>query len=228
MAFGPEAAKSSILSPLKGTDDKLSDVCWLAQARGCDAAPRAHHAVPRPPGETVVLVGHIGVAIGAHGIRTIVPLWLLIVASQLPDWADAVVCSTGTQTTVTGMLTHSLPAVAMLALAGAVVALAITRDFAGSALVGAVVVSHVLGDYFTGIKPSWAGGPTIGLGMYARPAIDFLFESVVITGGWFLYRQSLPVDRRSSREALLLLVALLAIQGAADVVFWLQPGIPKC
>ncbi len=175
-----------------------------------------------------MIVGHIGVAIAARGARTTAPLWLLILASQLPDWADALVCSTGVQTTVPGMLTHSLPAVGTLAVMATITAFALTRDFAGSALVGAVVLSHVAGDYVTGVKPTWTRGPTIGLGLYARPLVDFVFEAAIIIAGWLFYRLSFPVQRRTSREVFLVVVVLLAAQAAADILFWLRPGLPKC
>src|SRR5689334_1596680 len=96
--------------------------------------------------------GHAGVALGAHGIRKAVPLWLLILASQLPDWADAGLCLSGVRTPVPGMYSHSLPAIAVLALGAALIYCAMQRDPAGMLLVAMVVVSHALGDYVTGLK----------------------------------------------------------------------------
>ncbi|HEX2723425.1 MAG TPA: hypothetical protein VHM24_10930, partial [Gemmatimonadaceae bacterium] len=43
------------------------------------------------------------------------PLWLLIVASQLPDWTDAAACIARVHSDVPGMISHSLPAAAVLA-----------------------------------------------------------------------------------------------------------------
>ena len=175
-----------------------------------------------------MLVGHVGVAIGAHGIRKTLPLGLLIIASQLPDWIDATLCMSGVRSSVPGMLSHSLPAITVLAVVAGILTFARSRDVAASSLVGMVVASHVIGDYFTGIKPLWAGGPTVGLGLYDRPALDFVFEAAVITAGWLLYRSSFPAERRSSREVSAVLVVLLALQLGADVVFWLSPGMQKC
>lgn len=175
-----------------------------------------------------MLAGHIGVAIAALGIRRTLPLPLLILASQLPDWTDATLCMAGVRSAVPGMFSHSLPAVVLLAVATAVATFAITRDGPGSGLVALVVLSHLAGDYVTGFKPAWPGGPVLGLGLYEWPAMDFAFESIVITAGWFLYRRSFPAERRSSRQVVAVLVTLLAIQFAADVVFWLSPGIKKC
>ena len=172
--------------------------------------------------------GHIGVALGARGIRVAVPLWVLVIASQLPDWADAGLCLAGTRPAIPGMYSHSLPAVTLLATAAAIGYFIISKNGSAAALVAAVVISHALGDYVTGIKPTWPGGPLIGLQLYRQPALDFLLESAVILGGWLLYRRTLPPERRSSRVALSLLFAVLAIQLAADIFFSISPTLRKC
>lgn len=175
-----------------------------------------------------MFAGHIGVAIGALGIRNTVPLWLLIVASQLPDWTDATLCLAGVRPIVPGILSHSIPAVLVLAAAAAVIAYALSRDSAGSGLVALVVASHYVGDYFTGVKPTWPGGPMIGLQLYRQPALDFLLEAAVIGLGWLLYRRSFPAEQRSSRGVIAVLVVLLMIQLAADIVFSISPVLKKC
>lgn len=175
-----------------------------------------------------MFVGHVGAAIGAFGVRQTVPLWLLIIASQLPDWTDATLCLAGAQPAVPGMLSHSIPAVLVLAIVAATAGYAISRDIGASSLTALVVISHYAGDYFTGIKPTWPGGPMIGLQLYREPALDFILESAVITLGWILYRRSFPAERRSSREVIAVLVILVMIQLAADIVFSLTPGLKKC
>jgi hypothetical protein len=165
---------------------------------------------------------------GAHGIRRSVPLWLLIVATQLPDWADATLCIAGVRSTVPGLYSHSLVAVGVLAAAAALFGAASLRDSRGGLLVGVVVASHALGDYFTGSKPTWSGGPTVGLLLYDRPALDFILEAAIVTAGWLLYQRSFPDDRRYSRDSVALLAALLVIQAAADIVLALTEGMKKC
>ena len=172
--------------------------------------------------------GHVGTAIGAKGLRKSIPLWFLIVASQLPDWADASLCLANIRTPIPGMYSHSLPAIGILALAAAAAYCVIERDVSGIILVIAVVVSHAAGDYLTGLKPTWSGGPVIGLELYRRPVIDFLVESVVILGGWLLYRRSLPLDRRSSRQAFEMIGVLIVIQAGADVFMAFAKGLRKC
>lgn len=104
----------------------------------------------------------------------------------------------------------------------------VSRDAAGMLIVFVVVATHALGDYFTGIKPTWPGGPLIGLQLYRQPMIDFVLEAAVILIGWLFYRKSLPPEKRSSRDVALVLIVLILIQLAADVVFLTTPGLKKC
>lgn len=173
-------------------------------------------------------VGHVGFALGAHGLRRSAPLWFLVLASQLPDWTDAAFCLAGVRPAVQGILSHSFPAVAILAFLAAVIYAAFMRDPGGMLLVAAVVISHAAGDYLTGIKPTWSGGPMIGLMLYRKPMIDFVIEAAVILGGWLLYRRSLAPERRSTEPVYTLLAALILIQAGADVVLSFTEGLKKC
>jgi hypothetical protein len=172
--------------------------------------------------------GHVGVALGAHGIRKAIPLWLLIIASQLPDWTDAAFCLANVRPSPPGLLSHSIPAVAVLALLAALSYAILLRDTAGMLLVAVVVLSHAGGDYLTGLKPTWSGGPMIGLMLYRRPIIDFIIEGGVIVFGWLLYRRSLSPERRNGEPVFTLLATLLVIQGGADVFLSLVSGLRKC
>jgi hypothetical protein len=172
--------------------------------------------------------GHVGIALAGKGYRSTVPLWLLLIATQLPDWTDAVVCAAGIESPPSGMLSHSLPAVAVLSAALALLYFAVARDFAAAALVAAIVASHAVADYATGLKPTWPGGPFVGLQLYRHPALDFILEAAVIVIGWVVYRRSLPHERRNSNSVNLLLFCLLLLQLAASVSFSLFPGVKKC
>jgi nitrate reductase gamma subunit len=86
----------------------------------------------------------------------------------------------------------------------------------------------MLADYVTGLKPTWPGGPFIGLEVYRHPAVDFGIEAIVIVLGWMIYRRSLPADRRDSSPVNVMLFCLLLLQLAASVSFSLFPGIKKC
>src|SRR5687767_15054353 len=120
-----------------------------------------------------MLTGHVALALAARGAKSTLPLWALILASQLPDWADAAVCAAQLSPPVQGMYSHSIVATLFLAVAGALLVYLRSRDLTGALLIAALVVSHTLGDYVTGVKPTWTGGPTIGLHLYSRPFLDF-------------------------------------------------------
>ena len=175
-----------------------------------------------------MLTGHIAVAMGAHGLRRAIPLWLLVLASQAPDWADAAVCSTGLRPSVTGMYSHSIAATLILAVMAAGIAVVVTGDGLSGLLTGAVVVAHTAGDYVTGIKPTWPGGPLIGAQWYTRPGLDFLFEALVLAMCFLLYRRSFPAAKRNDRRILVLPLVLILIQAAADILIALPPAIEKC
>ena len=91
--------------------------------------------------------GHVGIALAGKGFRSTIPLWVLLLATQLPDWTDAAVRVAGASSAPSEMLSHSLPAIAVLAAILAAVYYAIRRDAASSVLVAGIVVSHVLADY---------------------------------------------------------------------------------
>lgn len=171
-------------------------------------------------------VGHLGIALGAKGLRRDAPLWLLVLAAQGPDWAQGLACFTGTH--AHAMWSHSLPAVLALATALALTSYAVTRDPAATGLTVAIVVSHLLVDYLTGIKPTWPGGPMVGLDLYAHPAWDFVLESALIIVGWWIYRRSVAPESRSSPLVGVLLVALIVTQALGVVKLAIAPPVSKC
>jgi hypothetical protein len=172
--------------------------------------------------------GHLGIALGAKGIRPGVPLWAFVAASQACDWVDAAVWPFGHADPASGrwlvagdwtaqMVSHSLPSVAVIALVLCALYYAATRDGRGAWAVAGVAISHVLADYVTAEKPTWPGGPRVGLSLYRHSAADFVVEAAVVLSGWLLYRRSLPPGRSSSAAAWLMLSALVALQLVASV-----------
>lgn len=172
-------------------------------------------------------VGHLGFALAGKGLRREAPLWLLVLATQGCDWVQVVACVAAPVGT-SAMWSHSIPAVLALATVLSLGSYFSTRDRALALLVGAITISHIVADYATGVKPTWPGGPVIGLDLYSHAAWDFLLETAVVTIGWVVYRRSLPAETAEKRLAWVLLVALVGIQllGAADLAF--LPRTPKC
>jgi len=174
-----------------------------------------------------VYAGHIGIALAGKGLRREAPLWLLVLATQACDWAQAVAC-VAAPLGASAMWSHSIPAGLALGVGLSLATYAGTRNGRVALLVGAVAVSHVVADYVTGIKPTWPGGPVIGLDLYDRPLADFAIETAVVYAGWLVYRRSLPSTVARTRLAWMLVVALVGVQlaGAVDLAFF-PPG-PKC
>jgi hypothetical protein len=172
-------------------------------------------------------IGHVGAALAGKRARRSIGLLVLLVATYTPDWVDTGLCVAGA---FSGgeMLSHSIPAVMMLALAGFALYGAFTRDWRGALVVAAVIVSHMLLDYITGYKPTWPGGPEIGLRLYDHPIADFFAESAVIVVGAALYIGTLPRRDRLWRDLSLMAGALLVMQLAIDVAHLLMKSLPKC
>ena len=170
-------------------------------------------------------VGHVGAALAAKRFRQSIGLALLVVATYAPDWVDAGLCLAGKSNPIE-MLSHSIPAVAFLA----IVALAgygiFARDWKGGTVLATVVVSHMLLDWITGNKPTWPGAPMIGLQLYSHPIADFVAEAVVRGIGGVLYARTLAPRKRLWVS--MMLGALLLIQLAIDIAHLMLKTIPKC
>lgn len=172
--------------------------------------------------------GHIAVGISGRRWAPVVPLWVMVVASQAPDWVDVVVCSTTSSVQNHAMLSHSLPAIALFGCMAALTGRLFYGSWYVAKILALLVISHLVGDYITGVKPTWAGGPEIGLRLYSRPFLDFVFETAVIVWGWWMYRSAFRPARRNSLPLYGMLAGLLLLQAVAALGFALVPGITKC
>ena len=172
-------------------------------------------------------IGHVGAALAAKRVRVSVSLLALLVATYTPDWIDTGLCFAGGYDE-REMLSHSIPAVLILAVVGFTAYALITRDRIGGLIVGAVILSHLVLDWITGTKPTWPGGPMIGLQLYSHPVADFIAEAVVITIGALVYARTLPPRRRPWLDLSIMLGALLALQLTIDVAHLLFESLPKC
>lgn len=172
-------------------------------------------------------LGHVGIALAVKGVRRDITFLVLLVATYASDWIDSGLCLAGAYDRQ-GMISHSLPAVAVLS-AIAVMSYGLrTRDLAGGLIVAGVVFSHVLLDLVTGYKPTWPGGPVLGLGLYAHPVQDFVLESLIIVVGVVVYSRSLPARSRPWIDVALMGGALILMQGGVTLVRALTVALPKC
>jgi membrane-bound metal-dependent hydrolase YbcI (DUF457 family) len=172
-------------------------------------------------------IGHVGAALAAKRVRRSIGLLVLLVATYTPDWVDAGLCAAGVYNS-REMLSHSIPAVLLFALVGFVAYAVATRDWTGGLVIAAVILSHLLLDWITGYKPTWPGGPMIGLQLYDHPLADFLAEGIVIFAGALLYGRTLPARRRPWVDVSIMLGALLSLQLTIDIAHLLMKSLSKC
>ena len=172
-------------------------------------------------------IGHVGAALAAKRVRPSIGLLVLLVATYAPDWIDTGLCVAGTYNPE-GMLSHSVPAIALFAALGFAVYATTTRDWRAALVVAAVILSHMFLDWITGYKPTWPGGPMIGLRLYDHPIADFFAEGIVIVIGALLYTQTLPPRKRPWIDASAMLAALLLLQLGVDIARMVMKTLPKC
>ncbi|MEO8334620.1 MAG: hypothetical protein ABI664_06600 [bacterium] len=140
-----------------------------------------------------MITGHLGIAVGARSFSRermgSVMFLALLFAAALPDATDTLywaldICSPY------GLYSHTTYAVLLeAAIAGGVAFLA-TGSRRIALLFVIVVLLHSPADYFTGRKLFVPGGEMIGLRWYDRQLLDWLLETPLAIGGWWLLRRS--------------------------------------
>ena len=172
-------------------------------------------------------IGHVGAALGAKRARRSIGLLALLIATYAPDWVDTGLCLAGASSSQE-VLSHSIPAIALLALVGFAAYAIATRDWKSALIVAAVIQSHMFLDWVTGYKPTWPGGPMIGLRLYDHPIADFIAEALVIAIGALVYARTLPPRGRPWIDVSIMLGALLALQLGIDIARMVITPLPKC
>jgi membrane-bound metal-dependent hydrolase YbcI (DUF457 family) len=156
-----------------------------------------------------VYAGHAALALLAKGIRPRIPLAVLVPVAFGPDWIEWILSATGHESRV---LSHSLVSVAICATVVALVYWSFTRSTVDACVVWLTYASHWPADFITGIKPTWPGGPDVGLLIYQNPVFDTLVEWVVVVLCWLVYRRSLPRANRNRPLSYLIPVGLCIMQ----------------
>ena len=172
-------------------------------------------------------VGHVGAALAGKRARTSIGLLVLLIATYAPDWVDTGLCVFNSYDEA-AMLSHSIPAVGVLAALAFLFYSIATRDVRGAVIVAVVVLSHYVLDLVTGYKPTWPGGPMIGLQLYWHPVADFVAECVVLFAGVRLYAPTLPVKTRTWKDAGTMLMVLVVLQLGIDIGHMVMKGLSKC
>jgi hypothetical protein len=162
-----------------------------------------------------VYAGHAALALLAKAKRPRVPLALLVPVAFAPDWIEWIFAGFGHRNQE---ISHSLVSVGLGATLVALVYGALRRDSSGALAVWLTYVSHWAADFFTGRKPTWPGGPDVGLYLYTKPAVDAAIEFTVIALCWLVYRQSLSAGSRQRAVGWLVPAGLVAMHVAFLIV----------
>ena len=145
----------------------------------------------------------------AKSARPRIPITLLVPVAFAPDWIEWFFDAADHHNRE---ISHSLISVGIGATLVALAYFIATRRRGDAVAVWLTYASHWPADFITGLKPTWPGGPTVGLFLYARPYTEFVVEGIVIILCWFAYRRSLPLAARHRKVGLLVPVGLIAMQ----------------
>lgn len=162
-----------------------------------------------------MIAGHLGLAAAVHAGRRNTSLPWLLLASLAPDGVDALFVMAGI-CNPHGLYSHTLPAAVLIAAVTGAVAYFATNQRATGALAVMLVLAHLPADFVTGRKLFWPGGELMGLYLYGEPALDFVIESLLAIGAWWLLRATGRGPRWATGVAAL--AAVLALQGMMDVI----------
>ena len=170
-----------------------------------------------------MFIGHTAFALAAKRARPALPLPALLAATYGPDVIEVTLLALWHWAKVPAAFgSHSIPSVLLGATVVGLAYVVWRRDVAGGALLSAVYASHWVADLFTGTgKPTWGNGPSLGLALYDRPALDFAIETALFLAAWMLFWPAR--DRRRRRLALRAAppIALIGLQLAFNSSQWL-------
>ena len=153
--------------------------------------------------------GHAALALLAKAKRPRIAIALLVPVAYAPDWIEWVADALGHHNRE---ISHSLVSVAIGASVVALVYWLATHAWPDAAVLWLVYASHWPADYITGLKPTWPGGPMVGILLYTRPVLDAWLESALVVACWLAYRHSLRAPVRRRAMLVLIPLGLIAMQ----------------
>lgn len=171
-----------------------------------------------------MIVGHWGLAYAVSAKTRDAPFLLFAVASIAPDCLDVVYALLGVCSPY-GVYSHSVPVLFPLSAAFALAIWLVTRNRLFGLVGMALVLIHLPADWVTGRKALFLHGPLVGANIYSWPLADFLVEVPLLVAGWLAARRADVRPRWA--VALPTLLVLVAIQGAGDVMNYLNLEKPK-
>jgi multisubunit Na+/H+ antiporter MnhB subunit len=156
-----------------------------------------------------VYAGHAALATLAKGARPRIPIALLVPIAFAPDWIEWFFDFFGYRNRE---ISHSLVSVGIGATLVALAYYLTTREGVDAMTVWLTYASHWPADFITGLKPTWPGGPIVGLFLYSHSALDGILECSIVVLCWLVYRRSLPRAAQKRAVGLLVPLGLIAMQ----------------
>ena len=153
--------------------------------------------------------GHAALALVAKARRRAIPIAILVPVAFAPDWIKVLLSYAGN---TNAEISHSLVSVGVGATLVALAYYAYTRAAGDAFVLWLTYASHWPADFITGTKPTWPGGPQVGLLLYAKPLDDVIVESIIVVVCYFIYRRSLPAESRRRAITWLIPLGLIGMQ----------------
>jgi len=132
--------------------------------------------------------GHAAIAVLTKTARPRIPMAVLVPVAFAPDWIEWIL---GFKSPNVRMVSHGLISVAIGATVAALVYWLGSRRPGDAIAIALLYVSHWFADLITGFKPTWPGGPDVGLRLYNHPFADVVVESLLILIAAWRYQQTL-------------------------------------
>lgn len=132
--------------------------------------------------------GHAAIAVLVKTARPRIPMAVLVPVAFAPDWIEWFLQF---RPESARMASHGLISIAIGAAVTGIVYWLGSRRPADAAAIALLYISHWFADLITGLKPTWPGGPDVGLLLYNHPVADVAVESLVILIAAWRYQQML-------------------------------------
>ena len=158
-----------------------------------------------------MFAGHAAVAAIIGSSRPRVPFLPLLLAAYAPDAVEIMLHGFALSHGSAMQWSHSITAMVAGAVLLGLGTFAVTRRDDVAWLTAAAYMSHWACDLLTGEnKPTWLGGPSVGLALYQVPVADFLVEGLLVVAAALLVRRRRPgASRRIALAAAVLLMLQL-------------------
>jgi hypothetical protein len=160
-----------------------------------------------------MFVGHFALGLAAKPIAPKASLGVLLISTQVIDILYAIFLVTGiSREGAAGYWDHGLIMTGVWSAAGFAIALLFSRNLRSSAVIGLLIFSHWVGDFFAWdhILPlAFEGSPLVGLGLYNQVAVMITTDFGLFGAAIAIYLLRTRAKDRTGTLAFWLMVAYI-------------------